>query len=261
MSSPRSILISGASSGIGEALARHYAGETATLFLSGRDADRLGAVSRACEALGSTVDGQTIDVTDQAAMHTWISSSDTNAALDLVVANAGISGGTSGGIESAAQTQQIFEVNVKGVLNTVLPALERMTDRGHGQIAIVSSLAGFLPLPGAPAYSASKASIRHFGEALRISAARRGVGISVICPGFVHSRMTAANPFSMPFIMPAEKAARIIAAGLARNRARIAFPWPMYWSVRILGSLIPLGLCQTVLGRLPEKPSTGGTGT
>ena len=141
----------------------------------------------------------------------------------------------------------------------MLPALEVMAARSAGQIAIVSSLAGFLQLPGAPAYSASKAAVCHFGEALRPSAARRGVGVTVICPGFVHSRMTAANPFPMPFIMPAERAAKIIARGLAKNRARVAFPWIMYAVVYTLGQLVPPPLLRILLGRLPEKPAAAAT--
>ncbi len=259
MSSPHSILITGASSGIGEALACHYAESGVSLFLSGRNKERLAGVATACEAQGAIVYVSTVDVTDRDLMARWIADIDRETALDLVVANAGISGGTADGIESELQTRSIFAVNVDGALNTVLPALEVMAARSAGQIAIVSSLAGFLQLPGAPAYSASKAAVCHFGEALRPSAARRGVGVTVICPGFVHSRMTAANPFPMPFIMPAERAAKIIARGLAKNRARVAFPWIMYAVVYTLGQLVPPPLLRILLSRLPEKPAAVAT--
>ena len=168
-------------------------------------------------------------------------------------------GGTSNGKEAAEQVRQIFDVNLNGVLNTVLPALDRMMARQSGQIAIMSSLAGFLPLPGAPAYGASKAAVRQYGEALRMSARSSNVQVSVICPGFVHSRMTAANPFTMPLIMPPDKAARIIAKGLAKNRTRIAFPWPIYAAVWLLGSVFPAALNQRILERLPEKPPSDAT--
>ena len=258
MSLPSSILITGASSGIGEALAYHYAESGVSLFLSGRNKDRLTSVQSLRD------DGRESarlhrDVTDRDLMFRWIAKVDREAALDLVVANAGISGGTADGIESDSQTRSIFAVNVDGVLNTVLPALEVMAARSGGQIAIVSSLAGFLPMSGAPAYSASKAAVRHFGEALRPSAARRGVGVTVICPGFVHSRITAANPFPMPFIMPADSAAKIIARGLAKNRARVAFPWIMYAVVYTLGQLVPPPLLRILLSRLPEKPAAVAT--
>jgi short-subunit dehydrogenase len=256
MRHPQSILITGASSGIGEALARYYAGPSVTLFLAGRNLDRLSDVADTCEETGASVFTIVLDVTDSVGMSDWISQSDRQVPLDLIIANAGISGGTSGGVEPAHQTRRIFDVNVGGVLNTVLPGFDVMSQREHGQIAIVSSLAGFLPLPSAPAYGASKAAVRHFGEAFRISAAQRGVAVSVICPGFVHSRMTAENPFPMPFIMTGEKAARIIAKGLERDRARIAFPRRLYFGIWLLGGLCPPALLRALLRHLPAKPAT-----
>ena len=101
-----------------------------------------------------------------------------------------------------------------------------MATRGRGQLAVVSSLAGFRGLASSPAYSASKAAVRVYGEAMRGFAARYGVEVSVVCPGFVRSRLTATNQFPMPLLMDSDKAARIIAKGLERNRGRIAFPWP-----------------------------------
>lgn len=252
----KSILITGASSGIGEALALHYAQPGITLFLSGRNEQRLSDVAAECEAAGACVFIKTIDVGNRDDMALWISESDAIETLDLVVANAGISGGTSGGVEPADQTRQIFEINLGGVLNTVLPSLDLMANRGRGQIAIISSLAGFLALPGAPAYGVSKAAVLQYGEALRPSAAKRGVGVSVVCPGFVHSRMTAANPFRMPLVMAADKAARIIADGLSCNRARIAFPLPMYFGIWMMAHLCPPALLRWLLSRLPEKPIT-----
>jgi NADP-dependent 3-hydroxy acid dehydrogenase YdfG len=149
MRHPSSILITGASSGIGESLARHYAGPSATLFLAGRNSERLSEVAGVCEEAGATVFTIVLDVTDSTRMSDWIFESDRLAPLDMIIANAGISGGTSGGVESANQTRRIFNVNVDGVLNTVLPGFDAMSQRKHGQIAIVSSLAGFLPLPSA----------------------------------------------------------------------------------------------------------------
>jgi short-subunit dehydrogenase len=127
-----------------------------------------------------------------------------------------------------------------------------MVRRGHGQIAIMSSLASFVGFPGAPAYCASKAAVRVWGEGLRGELAPHGVAVCVICPGFVVSRMTAANDFPMPLLMPVERAARIIVHGLARNRARIAFPWPMYAGVRLLAALPP-GLAERLLRHAPRK--------
>ncbi len=129
-------------------------------------------------------------------------------------------------------------------------ALASMT--GAGTLCGIASVAGFRGLPGAPAYCASKAAVRVWGEALRADWAGRGVRINVICPGYVTTRMTAKNDFPMPFLMPAEKAARIMLDGLRRDKARIAFPWPLYAVVRLI-SAIPPGFLDPILRRLPRK--------
>lgn len=256
MKTPKSILITGASSGIGAALALHYAAPGVRLVLSGRDEGRLAEISESCRKKGAETETKTLDVTDRAAMQDWIESADSTTPLDLVIANAGISAGMGGNAcangENPGQVRRIFDVNLYGVLNTIDPILPRMTARGRGQIALMSSLAGFRGWPGAPAYAASKAAVRSFGEGLGGAMARRGVLISVICPGFVESRMTAVNTFPMPFLMSAEKAAEIIARGLARGKTRIAFPWPVYAFVW-LGALIPDGLARAAMSRLPAK--------
>ncbi|MGZ9108901.1 MAG: SDR family NAD(P)-dependent oxidoreductase [Micavibrio sp.] len=256
MKNPRNILITGASSGIGEALAVHYAAPGIFLALSGRDADRLQTVVELCRQRGAAVEGKVLCVTDRDAMRAWVLNMDRVHPLDLVIANAGISGGTGGGGESEDQTRMIFDVNVTGVFNTILPILPLMKARGVGQIAVMASLASFTGWPGAPAYSASKAAIRLYGEALRgsLRGSGVGVGVSVICPGFVESRMTAVNRYKMPFLMESSRAASAIAHGLAQDRARIMFPFP---SVILAGliAFLPLGLCHRILTRLPKKPS------
>jgi short-subunit dehydrogenase len=252
MAAPRSILITGASSGIGAALAFHYARPGTALTLSGRDEVRLQEIAAACGGRGATVRADAIDVTDAAAMAAWIGDSDNADPLDLIVANAGVSGGTARATESEAQVRRIFAVNLDGVLNTVLPAIPRLQARRRGQIALMSSLAAFRGFPGAPAYSGSKAAVRIWGEGLRGDLAAHGVGVSVICPGFVISRMSAGNDFRMPLLMGAEKAARIIASGLERNRARIAFPWPLAAAVWLLATLPPSWM-DARLARLPRK--------
>lgn len=261
MKNPKNILITGASSGIGKSLALHYAAPGVTLYLSGRDEARLNAVMSAAQACGAAVEVCTVNVTDAAGMGAWIAASDDATPLDLVIANAGISGGTGGDhgetlrYEPPAQARRIFDVNLGGVLNTIEPALPRMVGRGTGQIAIIASLAAYRGWPGAPAYSASKGAVRFYGEALRGALHGSGVAINVICPGFIVSRMTAVNKFPMPFLMSSERAAKIIAKGLSRNRSRIAFPLPtafMAWLV----SILPDGLMQGLLRRLPAKSNT-----
>jgi short-subunit dehydrogenase len=249
---PASILITGASSGIGAALATAYAADGVRLALGGRNRERLNAVTSACMAKGATAVGTVIDVTDRQRMRDWLHDADLAAALDLVIANAGISGGTAGDGESEDQARRIFDANLTGVLNTVHPSIETMRRRGRGRIAIMSSAASFRGFPGAPAYSASKATVRAYGEALRGTLHRDGIAVSVICPGFVRSRMTDANPFHMPMLMDADRAARIIRRGLARNRARIGFPWPVYFTAWLAG-VLPPALTDPLFRNLPEK--------
>ncbi len=246
------ILITGGSSGLGAALAQKYAAPDATLFLSGRDGTRMDSVAALCRAKGAKVETALVDVTDAAAMAAWIERCDQEAPLDLVIANAGISAGTGGGGETPAQTMAVMETNVQGVLNTLHPALALMKPRGRGQIALMASLAGFRGLAGAPAYCASKAAVRVYGEALREELAPQGIKINVICPGFVKTLMTGQNGFPMPFLMEADKAARLMKRGLEKNKARITFPWRLAALVWLLAALSP-NATDGLLHRLPRK--------
>ena len=252
MRDPRSILITGASSGIGAALAKAYAAPGIHLALNGRDPVRLGAVGALCRAAGAEVEEAVIDVTDRAAMESWLLALDERQPLDLIIANAGISAGTAAGWERPEQARAIFAVNLEGTFNTVLPLLPAMGGRAHGQIALTSSLASFRGFPGAPAYCASKAAVRIWGEALRGDLWDAGIRVTVICPGYVISPMTAGNQFPMPMLMEAGRAANIMKRGLAKGCARIAFPWPLYFGVWLLG-LLPPGLTDTLLRQLPKK--------
>ena len=234
---PRNVLITGASSGIGEALARHYAAPGTTLALTGRDRERLTAVAAACSAAGAAVESAAIDVIDRDGLRAWIEGVDDRAPLDLVIANAGISAGMGARREDEAAARRVLATNLEGVLNTVFPVMPRMIARRAGQIALVSSLAAFRGLPTAPAYSASKAAVKSLGEAWRLQLEGDGIRVSVVCPGFVTTRMTARNKFPMPFLMSAERAAEIIARGLARDVGRIAFPWPTAAVSWLMGAL------------------------
>ena len=254
MKDPKVILITGASSGIGEALAVAYAADGMTLVLVGRDLERLDSVAAKCRDGGAEVRLATIDVTDARFFAQWLDGVDAMTPIDLVIANAGISGGTAGGVEDDEQVRRIFAVNLDGLFNTVHPLIARMAGRRRGQIALMSSLAAFRGYPGAPAYCASKAAVRSYGESLRGALAPDGIEVSVICPGFVRSRMTAANKFKMPFLMDARRAARIIKRGLARNKSRIAFPFPTYFAAWLTGALPP-SLTDPWLRRAPKKPA------
>jgi short-subunit dehydrogenase len=238
------VLLTGASSGLGAALAQKLAAPGRRLHLGGRDERRLAASAAACAAAGAEVVPQRLDVRDRAALRAWVRQAD----ADLVIANAGISGRGADGARSA----EIVAVNVQGVIDTVEAAWPAMAARGGGQIALMGSLAGFRGMPGAPVYSASKAAVLAYGQALRPHARRAGIALTVICPGFVATPMTAGNPFPMPLLMPAERAADIIARGLARRRRLILFPWSLALAARAI-ALLPDPLAEALLGRLPSK--------
>lgn len=258
MQDPTSVVITGASSGIGEALALAYAAPGVALGLTGRDAARLQSVAEQCRARGAQVLAGVVDAADRVAMAGWFTAFDAAHPVDLVIANAGISAGTGMEGETEAQARRIFAVNLDGVLNTVYPAIAAMRGRRRGQIALMSSLAGFRGLPGAPAYCAGKAAVRVLGESLRGELAGQGIRVSVICPGWVKSRMTADNPFPMPFLMEADAAAAVIRRDLARDKGRIAFPWPMVAAVWLL-SVLPAGLADRLVALLPRKPAVRQT--
>ena len=249
---PRSILITGASSGIGEALARHYAAPGITLHLGGRNAERLEAVARGCREAGAEVLTWNGEVTDAEGMRQWISQSDVHHPLNLVIANAGVALGSSrvGGLHRAAVDS--FDVNVGGVFNTVHPALEVMSQRrpypvGDAQVALMSSIMGYAGMARSPAYSSSKAAVKHYGQALRGAFRGTGIGVTVICPGYVGTPLVAGNRSPMPFLVPVDRAAQVIARGLARNKARITFPWQMV----LLGRLV-INLPNFLMDRLNQ---------
>lgn len=252
---PQSIVITGASSGIGAALAILYSDTGISLFLHGRDKARLDDVAQACRERGAHVHTALIDVREKESMQNWLEEADKQNPVDLVIANAGISGGAGqDGCESATQARMIFDVNVTGVFNTIEPLIPAMVERQRGQIGLMGSLASFSAWPGAPAYSASKAAVRIYAEALHSMLKDKGIGVSAICPGFIQTPMTAVNDYQMPFMMTAPQAAETIKTGLARNRPRIAFPFPAYLLAGFLG-LLPLSLSKRIKSGLPNKPS------
>ena len=239
---PRSVLITGASSGLGAALARACAGAGTTLHLSGRNAARLEATALSCRQAGARVLPQVIDVRDAAAMAAWVTDA---GRLDLLIANAGIGTGTGAGQEGAAAARDVFETNVTGVLNTVLPALGMMAtqapgpDGWRGHVAVVASIAAFVAAPSAPAYNASKAAVQRWTEARAPSEAKRGIALHSVCPGFIRTPMTDANAFPMPWLMTPEAAARRTLEGIAAGRLRIVYPRRLYALARLVGALPP----------------------
>ncbi len=238
------IVITGATSGIGAALARDYARAKAHLALTGRDPARLEAIASECRRLGAAVvETASIDVRDRARLRDWLVHCARQGPIDLVIANAGVMAGTppAGTLEPEDAAHRVAETNVLGVLNTVQPILPAMMARGMGQIAIISSIAGFTPVVDAPSYAASKAAVLSYGLSLRAALRRHGIKVSVVCPGYVGTPMTAQIDGEKPGQITAAEASRRIRSGLARDRAVIAFPFFIAWLTR-LGGMLPDGL-------------------
>lgn len=253
------ILITGATSGLGSALAEVYAEAGNILFLTGRNQEKLNHITKICQDKQAQVISKTIDIKDGKTVKDWINQIGQEFHLDLVIANAGISAGTSSGSESENQIKEIFSTNIDGVLNTINPAIgvmekQKIKIKYKGQIAIISSLAGFRGLPSSPAYSASKACVRVYGEALRGSLVSLGIAVNVVCPGYIKTPMTDVNDFPMPFLMSAREAAEIIKKSLAQNKSRIAFPFPLYFIVW-LATLISTTITDPIFAKLPKKKS------
>ncbi|MGR8933299.1 MAG: SDR family NAD(P)-dependent oxidoreductase [Gammaproteobacteria bacterium] len=248
---PRHIIITGASSGIGAALARQYARPGAVLGLLGRNRTALESIAESCQQQGAQTLLGSIDVTDAAALKHWISTFDRDYPVDLLFANAGVSSSTgpNGEMESWETVNALLNTNFHGVVNTIYPLLDVMRQRRHGHIVLVSSLAAYRGLPLMPAYCASKAALKSYGEALRGLLRRDNVKVSVICPGFVASQMTDRFPGPRPFLMSAEKAAAIIQKGIIRNRACVSFPFPLNLGMKLLAWL-PANLADTILSAL-----------
>lgn len=248
---PKSVFITGASSGLGKALALDYAQKGITLHLCGRNKERLLQVAGACTDKGAIVYTYQFDTTDADKAQKAIQKANQTKPLDLVIANAGISGGVLGTDETAVSTRQIMQTNVFGTLNTVLPAIEVMNKRG-GQIALIASLAGYRGMGSCPAYSASKSCVKAFGEALRGQGKYKKLHFTTICPGFIETPLTDKNQFYMPFLMKADKAARIIHKRLKKAPALIAFPWIMAFSAWV-GSILPGFIARPLFASLPKK--------
>jgi short-subunit dehydrogenase len=249
------IAITGASSGIGQALALAYSSPECTLYLLGRSVERLADTALKCKEKGAKVLYAAIDVRDKQAMHDWLLARDQEDPITMLIANAGISSGSSGLGESVEQMRTLFDVNLLGVLNTLEPILPRMQERSAGHIVLMGSLAGYKGLPSAPAYSASKAAILALGEALHGVLKANAIAVTVVTPGYIRTPLTAVNRFYMPGLINSDEAARYIVTHLSKKPVRLAFPRWFYWVVWLVMCL-PSCLTVRLLSYLPKKQSS-----
>ncbi len=227
-------IITGASSGIGRALAIALAQPGSILGLVGRDAVRLGEAADACSSRGASVHVLQADVRRRDELRATLLRFDAEHAVDCLIASAGISVGTSpsGELESETEIFDLLDANLTGALASALALIPPMRARRRGQIVFLSSIAALAPLPDAAAYSASKAALLAYGIAMRERLRDEGIKVNVVCPGFVTTPMAAHYLGWKPFEISPEDAARRILRGLRRDRALIAFPWPLVAAAR-----------------------------
>jgi short-subunit dehydrogenase len=249
------IFITGASSGIGEGLARRLGGEGVTLGLVARRKEVLGTLAHDLRGNGATVHDYAADVADTGAMKRIAGSFlESAGGVDLVVANAGV------GIRSALlqgevdELARLLQVNVIGVTNTVVPFVPAMVAQRSGVLAAISSVAGFRALPGRTAYSTSKAAVNTFMDGLRLELAGTGVHAMPICPGFIATPLTAVLKHRLPFLLTVDQAVEQILGAVERRPKRWIFPWQM----RLLAPIFRAAP-DWLLRKISPAPRTRGT--
>jgi short-subunit dehydrogenase len=237
------VFLTGATSGLGEALARHYAAQGATLGLVARREAELARL--AAELAPATVATYAADVRDADA---------------LAQAGADISRGFDTGLrEDLPALHAIYETNVFGIVHTFQPFIQAMTAAPGGALVGIASVAGFRGMPGSGAYCASKSAAITYLESLRVELRPRGVAVLTICPGFIATRLTAKNPYRMPFLLQPDAAARLVARAIARRKRFHVLPWPMAILGRVLKALPRPLFDRLVQGRKRKPRDTGVT--
>lgn len=236
----RSVVISGASAGLGRALALQYSIPERMLGLLGRDKARLAEVAAACRERGAEVVTGAFDLLDAKATGDWMRVFDAARPIDLLIVNAGVftGHGANRAMETDDEIMAMLRTNLESATTTIGAALPMMRARRRGRIAIIGSLAALQPLADAPAYSASKAGLMSYGEALREWLIPDGVAVTLVYPGHMATDQVAKHVGALPMMISAEAGAARIRKGLDRGRAVIAFPLPLLWLIRA-GRLLP----------------------
>jgi short-subunit dehydrogenase len=248
----KTVFITGASSGIGESLARLYASRGYQIGLVARRQDLL---DRLAAEIMPTPAVYAVDVRDIAGIK--IAAADFIARFgvpDIVIANAGVSRGTLTDMEGDLKTfQEIFDINVIGMVNTFHPFVAPMSQAGKGTLVGIASVAGFRGIPGGGAYSASKAAAIRYCESLRVELRNAGVSVVTICPGYIRTPMTAVNKFKMPFLIGVDEAVIRFARAIDAKTSFTVIPWSMGIAARVL-RLVPNWLYDRVFSQMPRKP-------
>ena len=248
----RKIFITGASSGIGESMARFYASQGVQLGLVARRADFLHRLADELEPRPAVYP---LDVRDAAALKSAaLDFTDRFGVPDVVIANAGVSRGTLTEMADDLKIfQEVFDINVMGMVNTFHAFVEPMKQQKHGTLVGISSVAGFRGIPGGGAYSASKAAAIRYCESLRVELRSEGISVVTICPGYIKTPMTAVNKFKMPFLIDVDEAVVRFARAIDAKTSFTVIPWSMGIAARVL-RVVPNWLYDRVFSRMPRKP-------
>jgi short-subunit dehydrogenase len=246
------VFITGASSGLGEGLARHYARPGAIVGLCARREALLEELARAVEAAGARAVVHAADVSDTAQMQKAAASfAAASGGIDLVIANAGIGIPSETLAGKSEPIAKLMRVNVIGVTNTIVPFVPIMVQQGSGTLVAVSSVAGHRGLPGRAAYSASKAAVITFMDALRLDLHGTNVHAMTLCPGFVHTPLTKSLPGKLPFVISTDQAVKLMTGAIDRRAKTFTFPWQM----RIMSAFMKLAP-ETILRRMSPPART-----
>lgn len=260
-SAPR-VFITGASSGIGQALAHFYAGQGAVLGLAARRDDQLRSLAESLKGQGAQqVCCYPLDVADAQALRSAAADFIAQAgAPDIVIASAGVSSGTlTECADDLEAIRRIFDTNVYGMAATFSPFIAAMREAAAqgqaGRLVGIASVAGIRGLPGAEAYSASKSAVITYLESLRLEMRSSGIKVVTIVPGYIKTPMTAVNPYRMPFLLPADEAVRRFARAIDRGCSYTVIPWQMGLVAKVL-RLLPNWLYDRLFANAPRKPKT-----
>lgn len=247
----KKIFITGASSGIGESLARHYATQGVQLGLVARRADWLEKVAA---DISPHPEIYACDVRDIAQLKSAAGHfMQKHGVPDIVIANAGVSRGTATEIEDdLIAFQEVFDINVMGMVNTFHPFVDAMKTKGDGTLVGIASVAGFRGIPGGGAYSASKAAAISYCESLRVELRPSGVSVVTICPGYIRTPMTAVNKFKMPFLIDVDQAVVRFARAIDAKTSFTVIPWTMGIAGRVL-RVLPNWIYDRIFQHMPRK--------
>lgn len=250
----KTVLITGASSGIGAALAEEVGRYGARVGLMARRRPELDLIARAIEAGGGRALPLSADVADRDAVQAAVDELErVLGPVDVLVANAGIGGGGTAREMDVGGIERVFAVNFLGAVHAVAAVLPGMRTRRSGHLVAVSSLAGWRGLPGSVAYGPSKAALSRFCESLRVQLRPEGIRVTLVHPGFVKTPLTDKNEYPMPFMVPVERAARLIRRAVEQGKSELCFPWPMVLAARLL-RIMPNSIFDRVARRLTSNP-------